>query len=471
MANVRDQCTWVHAKLGDATEEKAIDLVRMAVGRARMIEPLTTATYIPKRSALVIGGGVAGMSAALSIASQGFQVHLIEKSEKLGGNLSKVKTTIEGYKPPELLKKLEAQITSSKKITVYKNSTVEECKGFAGNFKSKIDNNGSTVEIEHGVAIIAIGAHESKQDEYLYGQNEKVLTQLELEERIEEDPEFAKGLNEVVMIQCVGSREPENMVCSRVCCTEAIKNAMAIKRINPEATVAILYRDIRTYGFKEDYYNEARRLGVLFFRYDLDGKPVVSEDDRRQLAVHVQDLNSGLDLSFSPDVLVSTTAMIPSEENEKVGTAFKVPISLECFFLEAHMKLRPVDFASEGLFLCGACHSPKFIDESIAQAQAAAARAVRILSKKVMEISGVVSVVDPDRCAACLTCVRVCPYDIPVVNAEGVAEIEMAMCHGCGICASECPAKAIQLMHYKDVQVIAKTRALFSEQEELIKYE
>jgi len=468
MANIRDQCTWVHTRLGNATEKKAVDLVRMAVGRARTIEPLTTTTYVPKSSALVVGGGVAGMTAALSIANQGFKVHLVEKSDKLGGNLSKVKTTVEGLKPSELLKKLEAQITSNKNITVYKNSTVQQCKGFAGNFKSMINNNGNTVEIEHGAAIIAIGGSESKQNEYLYGQNERVLTQLEFEEQVEKDPEFAKGLNEVVMIQCVGSREPGNMVCSRVCCTEAVKNAIAIKRINPKATIAILYRDIRTYGFKEDYYNEARKLGVLFFRYNLDGKPIVSDNNSGGLEVRMQDLNSGLNLSFSPDVLVLSTAMIPSADNKKISTVFKVPVTSEGFFLEAHMKLRPVDFASDGLFLCGTCHSPKFIDESIVQAQAASARAVRILSKKVMEISGVVSVVDPDKCVACLTCARICPYDVPTINADGVAEIQAAMCHGCGICAAECPAKAIQLMHYKDNQLVAETKALLSEASELV---
>jgi heterodisulfide reductase subunit A len=475
MANVRDQCTWVHARLGEATEEKAIDLLRMAVGRARTIEPLATATYVPKRSALIVGGGVAGMTAALSIANQGFKVHLVEKSDQFGGNLSKVKTTAEGLKPPELLKKLQTQVNKSKNITIYKNSVVDECKGFAGNFTSKINCNDSpqpqTVEIEHGAAIIATGAQESKPDEYLHGQSEKVLTQLELEERIEKDQEFVKSLNEVVMIQCVGSREPDRMVCSRVCCTGAIKNAIAIKRVNPKATIAILYRDIRTYGFKEDYYNEARKLGVLFFRYDLDGKPIVSQDNSGQLEVCVQDLNSGLNLSFSPDILALSAAMIPSPDNETVGTAFKVPVTLEGFFLEAHIKLRPVDFASDGLFLCGTCHSPKFIDESIAQAQAAAAKAVGILSKEIMEISGVISVIDPDKCAACLTCVRTCPYNVPTMNAEGVAEIEAAMCHGCGICASECPAKAIQLMHYKDSQLIAQTKALLNEASELVKNE
>ena len=471
MANIRDQCTWVHARLGDATEAKAIDLVRMAVGRARLIEPLETTKYVPKRSALVVGGGVAGMTAALSIANQGFDVHLVEKSDKLGGNLPRVKNTVEGFKPREQLRELDAQIGESERITVYKNSTVKECTGFIGNFKSIIENDDSDIEIEHGAGIIAIGAQESKQNEYLYGQNDKVRTQLELEELLEKEPDFAKGLDEVVMIQCVGSREPENMMCSRVCCTEAIKNAIAIKRVNPRANVAILYRDVRTYGFKEQYYNQARELGVLFFRYDLDNKPVVSQNGSGNIEVRLLDLNSRLDLSFSPDVLALSVAIAPATDNEAVGTVFKVPVNLEGFFLEAHMKLRPVDFASDGLFLCGACHSPKFIDESISQAQAVAARAARILSADVMEVSGVVSVVDADKCAACLTCVRTCPYNVPQINAEGVAEIEVAMCHGCGICASECPAKAIQLMHYKDAQVIAKTKALFDEANELVSNE
>ncbi|MHC4230682.1 MAG: CoB--CoM heterodisulfide reductase iron-sulfur subunit A family protein, partial [Planctomycetota bacterium] len=375
MANIRDQCTWVHARCGDATAEKATDLVRMAVGRARTIEPLATRTYVPNRSALVVGGGVAGMTAALSIANQGFPVHLVEKSDELGGYLSKVKRTVEGLEPHDLLEKLQEEVEEHEKIALYRNSVVENCRGFIGNFVSGITCNEyprpRTIEIEHGAAIIATGARESKPGEYLYGRNKNVLTQLQLEYFIEHYPGFAEGLGEVVMIQCVGSREPERMACSRVCCTEAIKNAITIKRANPETKVAILYRDIRTYGFKEDYYTEARRLGVLFFRYDPGCKPVVSEDSRGRPEIRVRDLNSGLTLSFSPDVLVLSAAMVPSEDNEKTATAFKVPVTSEGFFLEAHMKLRPVDFTSDGLYLCGTCHGPKFIEESIAQAQAA----------------------------------------------------------------------------------------------------
>lgn len=471
MANIRDQCTWVHTRLGDLTEQKAFDLVKMAVGRAATVEPLETKKYVPNRTAVVVGGGVGGMAAALSIANQGYGVHLIEKTDQLGGNARKIHKMLDEADPQEMLANFVRQVRQHENIDVHLRATLKECKGFIGDFKSVVQIDGAdpqTLEIEHGAAIIATGAGESKPIEYLYGDNDRVMTQLELEDRLHSDPDFAKRLREVVMIQCVGSREPDRMICSRVCCTVAVRNATAIKRANPDATVAVLYRDIRTYGFREDCYNEARRAGVLFFRYDVDGKPSVSDDTAGRLSVKVRDLNSGITIAFDPDALILSAAMVPQPDNETVGTAFKVPVTLEGFFLEAHMKLRPVDFASDGLFLCGTCHAPKFIDETIAQAQAAAARAVSILSRKMLEISGIVSVVNPDLCAACLTCVRTCPYDVPRINADGAAVIEAAMCHGCGICASECPAKAICLMHYKDAQVIAKTEALFDRSSKLI---
>ncbi len=464
MANIRDQCTWVHTRLGNLTEEKAFDLVRMAVSRAATIEPLTTRTYEPKRTALVVGGGVAGMTAALSIAGQGYGVHLIEKSDRLGGSVHKVHRMLDEADPQALLANLIEQVSRHENIRVHYQATVTECNGFVGDFKSRVQVAGSSphvLELEHGAAIIATGARESRPQEYLYGDSDRVMTQLELENRLSNDPAFAKSLREVVMIQCVGSRQPGYMICSRVCCTVAVRNAVAIKRANPDATVAILYRDIRTYGFREDYYNEARRQGVLFFRYDLDEKPTVACDDAGNLSVRVRDLNSGMTVEFEPDALALSAAMLPDADNEKISTAFKVATTEEGFFLEAHMKLRPVDFATDGFFVCGTCHGPKFIDEAITQAQAAAAKAVSILSRKVIEVSGIVSVVDAERCAACLTCVRTCPYNVPRIGPDGVAVIEAAMCHGCGVCASECPAKAISLMHYKDAQVIAKTEALF----------
>ncbi len=469
MANIRDQCTWVHAHLGKLTEEKAKDLIRMAVGRSRFLEPIKSNTYIPIRSALIIGGGVSGITAALSIANQGFKVFLIENSKQIGGNLRLISETIEGFKPGELLKKLENEVKSNKNISLYKNSKIAECTGSVGNYKGVINiSDGDTKEIEFGIAIIATGGVESKTEEYLYGKNKQVLTHLEFEEKFKNDKSLLNNKNEIVMIQCVGSRIPDKMMCSRICCTEAVKNAITIKQQNPEINISILYRDIRTYGFKEEYYNKARELGVLFFRYDPDNQPEVLTDDSNNLCINAKDLNSNLEITFKPDYLILSTGMMPSTTNPQISEIFKVPLNLEGFFLEAHMKLRPVEFASEGIFLCGACHSPKFIDESITQAKAAAAKAAAILSKEVIEVSGVIAKVDPEKCSACLTCVRTCPYNVPRINKDGVAEIEPSMCYGCGTCASECPAKAIELNHYKDKQIIAKTEALFNKEKELV---
>ncbi|MCK5174398.1 MAG: CoB--CoM heterodisulfide reductase iron-sulfur subunit A family protein, partial [Planctomycetes bacterium] len=310
MANIRDQCTWVHAKLGNLTEEKAVDLVKMAVGRAKTIEPLVTKTYIPKDSAIVVGGGVGGMTAALSIANQGFAVHLIEKTDLLGGNLRNISGTVEGLKPREFLQDLLSLVQSNNNITVYTNSTVKECKGFIGNFETVVvRDSDEEIGIEHGAAIIAIGAVESKPAEYLYSRNENVLTQMEFEDRIEKDVEFVGDLKEVVMIQCVGSREPDRMICSRICCTEAIKNAISIKKANPGANVAVLYRDMRTYGFKEDYYREASEKGVIFIRYDDEDKPLVSTDGG--LSVTVTDPILKEKVKLPADSVVLAAAILP----------------------------------------------------------------------------------------------------------------------------------------------------------------
>lgn len=469
MANIRDQCTWVHADMGDMTEEKAMDLVRMSVGRARTIEDLYSRTYEPLREAIVVGGGIAGMTSALDMANQGFPVLLVEKTGELGGTVTHVKSTIDGLKPGELVGGLVSRINAHEKITVMTNSEVTDCKGFIGKFKSHIKaSDGKITEYEHGAAVIAIGAEEMKPTEYLYGYNERVKTQHELEALLEDNEGIARDLNEVVMVQCVGSREKDRMVCSRVCCTEAIKNSIRLKTLNPDMSISILYRDIRTYSFFEKYYTQAREMGIRFFRYDIDSKPTVTQDEKGNVTVAVRDLNSNLEIEFNPGLLVLSAGMQMPDGCADVGTAFKVPINLEGFFQEAHMKLRPVDFASDGFFLCGTCHGPKNIEETISQAHGAAARAVRILAQPEMKISCVVSQVDPDKCAACLTCVRTCPYDVPIINKDGVAEIEPAMCHGCGVCAAECPAKAITLLHYKDEQIISKTKALYNEKEELI---
>lgn len=459
MANIRDQCSWVHAAHPQEATEKAKDLVRMAIARAITLEPLKELSFEVKQQALVIGGGLSGIVAALSLANQGFKIYLIEKTDRLGGNLREIHYTLEGITPGEYLDALTKELEASDKITVYKNAEVIDYAGHVGNFKSKLRCEGKELELEHGVVIIATGGAEYAPEEYYYGKNDRVITQRELEEKIASGKGELKELKEVVMIQCVGSREQPNQYCSRVCCSQAVKNSLKLKEINPKIKVSVLYRDIRAYGFKELYYRKARERGVTFLRYDLQTKPEVTADNGRIRVVVKDDLLSS-SIRLTPDYLVLSAAIRPHPENKKLATTFKLPLTPDGFFLEAHLKLRPLDFASPGMFLCGLAHSPKFIDESIAQAKGSASRAATILSQKQMLVGGVVSVVDEERCVACLTCVRTCPYNVPVINAEGVAEIEAASCQGCGICASACPRKAIQLKHYQDEQVLSKCLAL-----------
>jgi heterodisulfide reductase subunit A len=323
--------------------------------------------------------------------------------------------------------------------------------------------------LEHGVIVIATGGQELKPKEYLYGENPRVLTQLELERMLAADGKKAADLKEVVMIQCVGSRNEERPYCSRVCCASAVKNALKIKSLNPKARVKVLYRDMRMYGHLEEHYARARHAGVLFLRYEEDRKPVVNQrDGNLELSFYNPVLRE--EMTLRPDLLVLSAAILPSD-TEELSKMLKCSRTTDGFFLEAHMKLRPVDFATEGIYLCGLAHAPKTIDESLSQAAAAVSRACTILSKDQIQVGGIVSVVDPDKCAACLTCVRVCPYNVPVINAEGKAEIEVANCQGCGICASECPGKAIKLQHFTDEQIMAKCAVLFDIPAEMLKGE
>jgi heterodisulfide reductase subunit A-like polyferredoxin len=329
-----------------------------------------------------------------------------------------------------------------------------------GNFKTSlmIGPRMLTREVEHGVTIVATGGEELKPKEYLYGEDRRVVTQLELEGLIHGDSERVGGLQEVVMIQCVGSRNEERPYCSRVCCAEAVKNALTIKALNPGARVTILYRDMRMYSHLEEDYARARRAGVRFLRYEEERKPEVGVRAGR-LEVRVYNPVLREMLCYHPDLLALSSATVAADTGE-LASMLKVPRTADGFFLEAHMKLRPVDFASEGIYLCGVAHSPKLIEESLSQAWAAVSRACTVLAKDQIQVGGVVSVVDPEKCAACLTCVRVCPYNVPVINRDGVAEIEVAMCQGCGICASECPGKAIKLQHFTDEQIMAKCDVL-----------
>jgi heterodisulfide reductase subunit A-like polyferredoxin len=456
MANIRDQCSWVHMHQKEEATSKARDLVRMAVANANLISPLEELTKGVIKRGLVIGGGLSGMTAALGLAEQGFEAVLVEKESELGGNLRHLKTTLDGKDIPKYLEELTTKVTKHPRIQVFSNAVITDFSGYVGNYKTSLRVGAKMVsrEVDHGVTIVATGGDELKPKEYLYGEEKRVLTQLELEDFLYGEDKKFDELKEVVMIQCVGSRNEERPYCSRVCCAEAVKNAFTIKALNPKARVTILYRDMRMYSHLEEDYARARQAGIRFLRYEEDRKPeVVKRDGKLELTVYNPVLRENL--SYHPDLLVLSTATIAADTAE-LASMLKVPRTADGFFLEAHMKLRPVDFASDGIYLCGVAHSPKLIEETLAQASAAVSRACTILAKDQIQISGVVSVVDPEKCAACLTCVRVCPYNVPVINKDGVAEIEAAMCHGCGICASECPGKAIKLQHFTDEQVMAK---------------
>ena len=460
MANIRDQCSWVHMRQKEEATFKAKDLVRMAVANARLNRPLGELAVSVIQKGLVIGGGVAGMTAALKVAEQGYEVFLLEKEAQLGGNLRNLHYTLEGQDVQAFVKDLIHRVTNHPHIHVIVNALVVDFSGSKGNFSTGVMVAPTMYyrKIEHGILILATGAEEWKPTEYLYGQDPRILTQLDLENRISTQPNEVAGAKQIVMIQCVGSRNEERPYCSRTCCSSAVKNALKIKELNPGAEITILYRDMRTYGLMESYYAKARNQGILFVKYEPEAKPEVKKDGD-WLSVSFVDRVLKERMELKPDLLILSAATIP-RENEELATMLKVPRTAEGFFLEAHMKLRPVDFATDGLYLAGAGHGPKLISESISQASAAVARACTILSKETMFVGGVVAIVEGERCAACLTCVRVCPYNVPVINAKGEAEIDLAKCKGCGSCVAECPARAIELMHFRDAQLQAKCRAL-----------
>jgi heterodisulfide reductase subunit A-like polyferredoxin len=462
MANIRDQCSWVHMKQKSEATEKAMDLVRMAVANARLIRPLEEVGLPVTHKAIVIGGGIAGMTSALKIADQGYEVFLIEKEDKLGGNIRNLHYTLEGKDIPALLGSTTERVANHPLIHTMLNSELLESGGSKGNFTSKVrvgkNGDGEIQEIKHGVTVIATGAREWKPNEYLYGEDPRIMTQIELENRIVSRPADIAGAKKIVMIQCVGSRNEERPGCSRTCCATAVKNALKIKELNPEADITVLYRDVRTYGLAEPYYAKAREQGVLFVRYEPELKPEVANNGHG-LTVSYLDKIVREQMSVSPDFVILSSATVP-RENEDVAKRLKLPRNAEGFFIEAHMKLRPVDFASDGIFLAGTAHSPKLITETLTQASAAAARACTILSKEKVMVGGIVAMVDGERCAACLTCVRSCPFEVPVINIKGEAEIDLTKCKGCGTCVGECPAKAIELMHFRDPQLWEKAKAL-----------
>ncbi|MCP4163097.1 MAG: FAD-dependent oxidoreductase [Deltaproteobacteria bacterium] len=459
MANIRDQNTWVHMNEPDRATEKAKDLVRMAVAKVYEVEALYQVPLEIKPSILVIGGGVAGMESALSAAKQGNAVHLVERSEELGGVANKLNATWTGEAVKPYLANLKENVENSKDIEIYLNSSIKRTSGIIGNFRSEL-NSGSDIIIDHGATIIATGGNEYKPTEYLYGKNERVLTHLDFDQAVAADSDLIRNTKTTVFIQCVGSRNDDRPYCSKVCCTHSIKGAIKLKDQNPDNMVFILNRDIRSDGFKEDLYKEAREKGVIFVRYDLEKLPEVTEENG-QISVVIEDHILGRPIEIRPDLLVLAASIVPNE-NKDLYELFKVPTNAEGFLVEAHAKLRPVDFASDGIYMAGIAHYPKPLEETIAQAKASVARAMTLIAQGSISVGGAVATVESDLCAVCLTCVRTCPYNAPVIGNEGYAIIEPAECHGCGACVSECPGKAITLNHFTDRQLIRKTDALFT---------
>ncbi len=454
-ANIRDQCSWVHSAEPEAATAKAKDLVRMAVSRAALIEPLKMPSVPVTASAMVVGGGVAGMVAALTLAKQGFKAHIVEANDYLGGHALKLRTTWKGENVPEYIQALIKEVSLNENIRVHLGAKITGTSGYIGNFKTQITaRDCESFEIAHGATILATGAHSIKPDEYRYGTSRRVFRWHELEEAW--DTDLVKKAQSAVFIQCVGSREPQRPHCSKICCTFSVQKAVELKERNPEMDVYILYRDIRTYGEREDLYKDARKRGVIFIRYDLDSKPAVNELPDGSLEVTVMDHVLRRPVALRPDFITLASA-IDTRGAEELAQLFKVPLSQDNFFLEVHMKLRPVDFATEGVFVCGMAHYPKPLDESIAQAQAAAARAATVLSRTSIEVEGVVSSVDAELCRGCGKCVAVCPYGAPQLTEikEGVmvSTIQEALCKGCGACAVACPTGAASIRHFNDQEV------------------
>ena len=459
MTNIRDQCSWVHMHEPKKATEKAKDLVRMAVAKARLTEPLQQLSLPINHSALVIGGGVSGMVSALTLADQGFKVHLVERNSELGGIARRIHYTLEDGNVQAYLANLIEKVTNHHLIEVYTEAYIVDAYGYVGNFTTELMRyRGPYIEkIEHGVVIIATGGQEYKPGEYLYGRDPRVLTSLELEEEIAEVSPDITNCNSLVMIQCVGSRDDQRPYCSRVCCSQAITNALKLKEIKPDMEIYILYRDMRTYGFQEDYYQEARRKGVIFLRYDLEHKPevrAVRENGQYPLKVNVYDPVMGEQIIINTDILALSVATTPSAEIRELAQFYKVPLNEDGFFVEAHVKLRPVDFATEGVFVCGLAHAPKSIDESIAQAKAAASRATTILVKDTITAEGIVCSVNEDICSGCGICEVLCPYSaIAVDKTEKVAKVNEALCKSCGTCCSACPSGAAQQRGFRRNQI------------------
>ena len=459
MANIREHCSWVHSREKEDATEKAMDIVRMSVARTSLLEPLQEFDLSVNKAALVVGGGPAGMTSALSLARQGFEVYLVEKDTDLGGMARRLHYSLEGLDVQAYLRDLIRKVYQHPLIHVSTDATITEVSGYVGNFVTKVTSEGRDKEIHHGAAILATGAEEYKPTEYLYGEDDRVLTNLELEERITGGEERLMNSQSLVMIQCVGCRQEDRNYCARICCSQSIKNALKLKEINPGMDIYILFRDMRTYGFREDYYREASNKDVKFIRYEPQDKPrveAVEEGGRGVLRVTVTDPILGKKLAIDTDTLALAAAVIPSAGSQEISRLFKVSLSPDGFFQEAHVKLRPVDFAADGIFLCGTAHYPKHLSETISQAYGAAGRAVSLLSQDTVTASGSVCEVNERKCISCGACIAACTYgalEFQDTRQGKKVRINPVLCKGDGLCNSKCPTGAISLKHYTDEAV------------------
>jgi len=464
MTNIRNQCSWVHKEDMEQATQKAKDLVQMSVAKVTLHEPLAEPVMKINQAALVIGGGVSGMTAARTLARQGYTTFLVEKDGRLGGQALYLRETWQGENISHYVQKLVEQVQRDENIKVFLNARIQSVEGFVGNFKTTVQTDGESV-LEHGVTIIASGAEEFKPDNYLYGLDPRVMTGLEFQGKLKADRDF-DACNSVAFLQCVGSRIAERPYCSKVCCTQSIKSALDLKSMHPEINIFILYRDLRSYGLREDLYRAARSQGVKFVRYN------------NESGIHVATTENGLEIKFADrllrrpmvinsDLLILASAIVP-QKNNPLSQFFKVSQNDDGFFAEAHVKLRPNDFATDGVFVCGLAHAPKPIDESISQAQAAASRAVTVLSSLELSVSGMVALIDPNFCSCCGVCVSVCPYSAPKFNEKTArAEIQPTLCKGCGLCAASCRSGAIHLKGFDTGQILAMIETGMYEEETL----
>lgn len=464
MANLREQCAWPHMNEPEKALRKAKDLLRAAVAKARNLQPIEKPRIGIKRSVLVVGGGLAGMTSALQLAKMGFEVHLVEKEQELGGHLKHIHYVLSGENPQENLRKLIEEVKGNERIHVYLGAEPIDITGYVGNYRTLLRTAEGTKEIDHGAIILAVGAEEYKPKEYLYGQDPRVLTQRELEEKLAKGEFNAKT---VVMIQCVGARDEERPNCSRICCGEAVKNSLKIKELSPETDVYVLYKDVRTFGFYEDNYRQASKKGVVFISYDDEHKPKVSvENGRLKVLAWEPELKSWIPIEA--DLLVLSVGIVSSPSIKQLAEMLKLPVTHDGFFLETHMKLHPVETSKEGVFICGLAHSPKFIEETIAQACAAATKAAELLAREALETEGIIATVNEDLCSGCRICESLCPYEAISMEEkeEGklTARVVEALCRGCGLCGSACPTKAITLGYYTNEQILSQVKAMLTEE-------